>query len=37
PSLAHSSLESITVEEFMRGVEAYRVFLNSLASSLASG
>lgn len=37
PSLAHSSLESITVEEFMQGVEAYRVFLNSLASSLASG
>lgn len=36
PSLAHSSLENISIEEFTQGVEAYRSFLNSLASSIAS-
>ena len=37
PSLAHGSRESITVEEFTRGVEAYRRFLKNLDSSLAQG
>lgn len=36
PSVAHSSLESISVEEFICGVEAYKIFLNRLASSLSS-
>jgi len=36
PSLAHSSLENISIEELTQGVEAYRSFLNILASSMAS-
>jgi LysW-gamma-L-lysine carboxypeptidase len=36
PSLAHSSEESISVEELAQGVKIYEHFLNNLASSLAS-
>ncbi len=36
PSLAHSSEESISVEELTQGIKTYEHFLNSLASSVAS-
>lgn len=35
PSLAHSSEESISIEEFAQGIKAYEHFLNSLASSIS--
>ncbi|MEM2980693.1 MAG: M20/M25/M40 family metallo-hydrolase [Thermoproteota archaeon] len=36
PSLAHSSEESISVEELTQGVKTYEHFLSSLASSIVS-
>ncbi len=36
PSLAHSLMESISVEELVQGVKAYETFLNIFSSSLSS-